>query len=400
MHQALIVLAGASLVIWLVLVLARGGFWRMRERIEGGTPERGVWPAVVAVVPARDEAEVIARTVGSLVTQDYPGPFAVIVVDDHSRDGTAAVAQGAAEASGRADRLRIVPTRPLPPGWTGKLWALSEGLREARRVGPEAAFIWFTDADIEHDAASLRRLVDKAEREQRDLVSLMVLLSCDRFWERLLIPPFVFFFAMLYPFAWANDPRRRTAAAAGGCVLLRREALDRAGGLEPIRAEIIDDCALARRIKRHGRDGGSSIWLGLTAQLRSIRPYEGLAGIWSMVARTAYTQLGRSPAMLALTLLGMAGVYLAPPLVLLAYAWHGNGVAAALAAAAWLLMSLAISPTLRLYRQPLALAPLLPAAALLYCAMTVASALSDWSGRGGAWKGRIQARAAGSSIPP
>jgi hopene-associated glycosyltransferase HpnB len=386
-------LIGAALVsvaIWLVLLLARGGFWRMRERLDDRAPPLSAWPDVVAVVPARNEAEVIGRSIGSLLAQDYPGRFRIVLVDDHSQDGTAALAQAAADASGRAERLTIVRSRPLPGGWVGKVWALSEGLRHTREIVPDVPFVWFTDADIEHDPGSLRLLVGKAEREGRDLVSLMVLLSCDAPFERLLIPPFVFFFAMLYPFAWSNDPGRRTAAAAGGCVLLRRESIERAGGLEPIRGAIIDDCALGRLIKTEGRPGGTSTWLGLTRSLRSIRPYQGLDDIWSMVARSAYTQLGHSPVLLAGTLAGMVLTYLAGPLALLAYPWHESGLAALLGAVAWVLMGVAIVPTLRLYRQPLWLAPLLPVAALFYCAMTFSSALAHYRGRGGAWKGRVQ----------
>ncbi len=394
MYWLLPALAGLSLAIWLYLLCARGGFWLTRERLDGEPAGRAVWPAVVAIVPARNEAEVIGRSIGSLLSQDYPGRLDVILVDDHSSDGTADLARQAAEASPRGDRLIVVCAAPLPPDWVGKLWAMSEGLRQADAAAPEASLVWFTDADIAHDPASLRRLVAKAEDERRDLVSLMVLLSCEGFWERLLIPPFVFFFQMLYPFAWVNDRRRRIAAAAGGCVLVRREALRSAGGLRPIRDAIIDDCALARQIKGGG-SGGRSLWLGLTESVRSIRGYQGLGGIWSMVARSAYAQLGYSPVLLGLTLLGMAAVYLAPPLMLLTYPLHGDVLAAALGTAAWLLMSIAIWPTLRLYGQPVALAPLLPLAAAFYCAMTLDSALAHGRGRGGAWKGRTQGHMVG-----
>jgi hopene-associated glycosyltransferase HpnB len=399
MDNVLLGAAATSLAIWLVLIFARGGFWRMRERLPDRPGDRAAWPSVVAVVPARNEAEVIGRTISSLVAQDYPGAFRVILVDDHSADGTAAIARAAAHSAGDPGRLTVIGSRALPGGWTGKLWALSEGLRHAEAAASDATFVWFTDADIEHDPGSLRRLVSKAESEDRDLVSLMVLLNCKGFWEKLLIPPFVFFFAMLYPFSWVNDRQRSIAAAAGGCVLLRRSALQRAGGLEPIRGAIIDDCALARHIKRNGRDGGSAIWLGLTQRLRSVRPYEGLGGIWSMVVRSAYTQLGRSPAMLAVTLVGMVLVYLVPPLLVLAYPWHGEELAAVLGGAAWLLMSLALWPTLRLYRQNAGLAPLLPVSAMLYCAMTLHSGLAHHRGRGGAWKGRVEGGAAASEAP-
>ncbi|HEX2553057.1 MAG TPA: glycosyltransferase [Microvirga sp.] len=390
MQQALAAAAILNVLIWLGLLLGRGGFWRMRERLDGEIPELPTWPAVVAVMPARNEAAVIARSVASVVTQDYPGPLAVILVDDHSTDGTADIARAAAQAAGRPERLAVLRSRPLPQGWTGKLWALSEGLREAGAREPDAPYVWFTDADIAHDPTSLRRLVGKAEREGRDLVSLMVLLSCEAFLERLLIPPFVFFFSLLYPFPYVNDPRRRLGAAAGGCVLLRRAALERAGGLGAIRGRIIDDCALGQLVKARGRPGGAPVWLGLTRRLRSIRPYEGLQDIWSMVARSAYTQLRHSPLLLAGTLAGMVLTYLAGPAALLTYPWHGDGLAAAAGALAWVLMSGAIAPTLRLYRQPLWFAPLLPVVAVFYSVMTADSALAHARGRGGAWKGRVQ----------
>ncbi len=387
-------LSGLSLAIWCVLALGRGGFWRARERLDEEPPAPASWPAVTAVVPARDEADVIARSIGSLLAQDYPGPFRIVLVDDHSTDGTGEVARGA--AAGQGERLAVIRSAPLPGGWTGKLWALDEGVREAGRIAPDAPFLWFADADVAHDPGSLRRLVAKAVAEDRDLVSLMVRLACESPWERLLIPPFVHFFAMLYPFAWAADPRSRTAAAAGGCVLLRREALERAGGLASIRGALIDDCALARRVKDAGRPGGGRIWLGLTDRVRSVRPYEGLAGIWRMVARSADAQLRHSLALLAGTLAGLALVHLVPPLVVLASPWHGDAAALALAAAAWALMTFTFIPMIRFYGLPAWRAALLPAAALLYGAMTIDSALAHRRGRGGAWKGRLQGGSLGS----
>ena len=397
MNWLLPALAALALAAWVYLLAARGGFWRARERL-GAAPDRAEWPAVVAVVPARNEADVIGRSIRSLLDQDYPGRLDIVLVDDHSRDATAEVAAETARAHPRGDRLTVHRAAPLPPGWVGKIWALAQGLGRADAVSPGARFVWLTDADIEHEPRNLRRLVAKAEAESRALVSLMVLLSCEGFWERLLIPPFVFFFQKLYPFAWVNDAGRRTAAAAGGCVLLRRAALDAAGGLEAIRAEIIDDCALARRVKRAGPN--ASLWLGLTAEVRSIRPYGGLAGIWSMVARSAYTQLGHSPWRLAGTVLGMGLVYLAPPLLALTYPLHGSATEAALGGLDWALMAFAILPTRRLYGQPARLAPLLPLAALLYCAMTLDSALAHRRGRGGAWKDRIQGNVpCGGNVP-
>ncbi len=392
MEASLIGLAGISLITWLYLLCCRGGFWRADTMLGGHAPTPPIWPEVVAVVPARNEFDVIGRAMASLIKQDYPGPFSVILVDDHSSDNTSLEAEEAANSAGRAGRLTIIPAGPLPPGWTGKIWALQEGLAHSERAATEARYIWFTDADIKHDENNLRRLVAKAEHEGHDLVSLMVMLPCHHLWERLLLPPFVFFFQMLYPFSRVNDSGRSDAAAAGGCVLLRADALRRSGGLEPIRNELIDDCALARRIKDKGRSGGGQIWLGLTRSAWSIRSFLDLAGIWHMVARTAYTQLRHSPPLLAGTLLGMLITYLLPPLAVLVYPWHGQAVAGLMGLLSWALMAAAFRPTLRLYRQPLSFTLLLPFAALLYALMTIHSAFAHISGRGGAWKDRTWER--------
>lgn len=391
MANALTVVAATSLAVWLYLIVLHGGFWRAEARLgqAAGPPRR--WPAVVALVPARNEADVIARALRALLAQDYPGPLHVILVDDHSRDGTASAAARAAAEAGRSGALTVVAARDLPPGWSGKLWALAEGAARAQSAHPDAEYVWLSDADIEHGPDTLRRLVAKAEDARLDLVSLMVALSCAGFWERLLVPPFIYFFQMLYPFAWVNDRRRRTAAAAGGCVLLRRAALARAGGFAAIRGELIDDCALARRIK--DLEPGGGIWLGLADASRSIRPYRGLGDIWRMVARSAYTQLRHSPALLAGTLLGMAVTFLVPPLLALGAPLHGAAVAAILGATTWALMTVSAWPTYDLYRRPLWAGALLPLAAALYCAMTLDSARRHWQGRGGAWKGRVHAPA-------
>jgi hopene-associated glycosyltransferase HpnB len=313
----------------------------------------------------------------------------VILVDDHSDDATAAVARAAAARSRHPERFSLLPAAPLPNGWTGKLWALHQG---TQAPAAQADFIWLSDADIAQPPEALRRLVAKAEDEARDLVSLMVSLRCASLWERLLIPPFIYFFQKLYPFAWAKDPGKATAAAAGGCILLRRAALARIGGLAAIRDALIDDCALAAAVKASRPAGGNGIWLGLATEARSLRPYAGLGEIWSMVARTAYTQLHHQPLLLAGTLLGMVLTYLVPPLVLLAYPWHHQAAAALAAGLAWLLMSLSLLPTLKLYGQPGWLAPLLPLAAGLYSAMTFDSAWRHWRGVGGQWKGRVQGK--------
>ena len=387
-------LAGLSLAIWVYLALFRGGFWRTAETLSDTLAEPESWPKVTAIVPARDEADVIGRSLASILGQDYPGPLEVVLVDDHSTDGTAE----AAAKLGQTARLTVVAARDLPAGWSGKLWALCEGLAQAERAALAPDYVWLSDADIEHGPETLRRLVAKAQAERRDLVSLMAVLHCRAAWERLLIPPFVYFFRMLYPFPWVNDPKRHTAAAAGGCVLLRRAALSAAGGFAAIRGALIDDCALARRIKDLSLSGdpaaaGGGLWLGLAQGSHSIRPYAGLGGIWRMVARTAYTQLGHSPRLLAGTLLGLALAYLVPPLGVLLYPWHGSGAAALLAAAAWALMAATAWPSFRAYAQAPWRSATLPLAAALYAAMTLDSARRHRQGRGGAWKGRVQAPA-------
>ena len=386
-----------SLAVWLYLLLLRGGYWRADRRLEeepgAGEAVPGDWPAVVALVPARDEAAVIARALNSLLSQDYPRPFKVVVVDDNSRDGTAAAARAAAARLNLQDRLMVVTARPPAPGWAGKTWALNEGFDELRQRSLETDYVWLSDADIAHGPATLRRLVAKAERERLDLVSLMAELSCQGGWARLLIPPFVFFFQKLYPFSWVSDRSRAAAAAAGGCVLLRAETLRAAGGFAAIKGALIDDCALAARIKPAARARGRGIWLGLADDSRSLRPYRGLKSIWDMVARSAYTQLRTSPLLLAGTLLGMTVTYLVPPFALLAWPWHGSALAAAAGGLAWALMAAAFLPTLRLYRQPSWLAALLPVGALFYSLMTADSARRHWRGYGGAWKGRMTARA-------
>lgn len=378
--------AGLCLAIWLYLLFFRGGFWRRGEGLDGA-PAPEAWPSVVAVVPARDEAASIGQAIASLLGQDYPGSFRVVLVDDESRDATATIARLTARRLGAEDRLEIVRAVPRPDGWVGKVWAMASGVASLRSGGDEAGYLLFTDADIHHPPDGLRRLVAKAEGDGLDLVSLMVLLAREGTWQRLLIPAFVFFFQKLYPFAWVRRGRR--AAAAGGCMLVARETLRRAGGLEAIRGALIDDCALAGVI----RDAGGRLWLGLATETRSLRPYEGVAGVWRMVARSAYTQLRYSPALLVATLAGMALVYLAGPLAVFATPWHGDLLALGLGLAAWAAMAVAFRPTLGLYGEPWPLAALLPLAGLLYAFMTLDSAWRHHRGRGGVWKERVGAGA-------
>ena len=387
LSNAFLGVTGLSLLAWAYLLIGRSGFWRARPRIEEEQASAPmVWPAVAAIVPARNEREHVAAALRSLLRQEYPGRLAILLVDDGSDDGTRAIAERLKDEAGGARRLEVIAATPLPPGWSGKLWAMAEGLSHAGRIVPDAPYLLLTDADIAHAADELASLVAKAEAGRLDLVSLMVRLRCETPWERLLIPPFVFFFRMLYPFAAVNDPRRRTAAAAGGCMLVRRDALDRAGGLEAIRGALIDDIALARAIKH--RPGRGQIWLGLTSRTRSLRPYVTLAHIWAMVARTADTQLRHSLPLLGGAVVGMAVAYLLPPLALVGVPLHRDLAVASVGLLAWLAMSAVFLPTIGLYGLPRIWAATLPAAAALYMAMTVESAIRYRWGAGGSWKGR------------
>lgn len=369
-------ISGFALAIWLVLVFARYGFWLARERdTRDLPPEPAQWPAVTAVVPARDEAEVIARSIGGLIAQDYPGAFRIVLMDDSSSDGTGDIARGLG-----SDRLEVVQGKPLPAGWTGKLWAVSQGVE---RAGEAPAYLWLTDADIEHAPDTLRMLVARAEAGQLALVSLMAKLRCESFAERMLVPAFVFFFQMLYPFGLVNRPKG-LGGAAGGCMLVRRESLALAGGIAAIRDALIDDCTLGALLKRQGR-----IWLGLTDRSRSIRAYRTFGSIAAMISRSAYAQLHYSPLVLAGTVLGLALVYAAPPLL----AVLGHGEARIAGAAAWALMAIAFQPMLAFYRRSPFWGVALPVIAAFYAGCTLLSAWQHARGRGGMWKGRAQATA-------
>ncbi|MBM3732795.1 MAG: glycosyltransferase [Acidimicrobiia bacterium] len=377
------VASGLALAAWACLLVARGGFWRADQRLFDVGPGPAAWPEVVAVIPARDEAAFVGRAVESLLRQDYPGRFTVELVDDNSRDGTADVARKAAAGVGAPERLRVVTGAPLAPGWTGKLWAVHQGLAEAACFAPPSAYVLLTDADIVHESATLRRLVAKAETEQLYLVSLMVKLRCEAGWEKLLIPAFIFFFQKLYPFPWVNDPNRPTAAAAGGCMLVRRDTLADIGGVEHIRDRLIDDCALAREVKARG-----PIWLGLAEHAFSLRPYDRLGEVWRMVARSAFEQLNRSLSALLGTLAGMVVLYVVPPVAAVYGVAAGEGFAAFAGVGAWGLMAAAYAPTVRLYGIAPPYMLTLPLAGVLYALMTLDSARRHWAGKGGGWKGR------------
>lgn len=381
--------AVATLAIWLYLLLGRGFFWLAAERDDdlaaSGAPARASWPPVTAVVPARNEADVIGASLGSLFRQTYPGQLNVVLVDDESSDGTGDAALNAAKSAGAGDRLTVLRGSSPPAGWTGKLFAMSRGFRHVEAEQNRPDYVLFTDADISYEAPdAVERLVRGAETRGAALVSVMVKLRCESPVERLLIPAFVFFFNMLYPFPWVNDPRKGTAAAAGGCMLVRRDALAKAGGLETIKHALIDDCALGSLLKRQG-----PIWLGLSERVVSVRPYPDFGDVRRMVVRSAYAELRFSPWRLAGTLAGMALTYLAPPFL----AIFADGAAQVLGGAAWLMMAVAFQPTLRLYRRSPLWGFALPLIAAIYTAFTFESAVQHWRGRGGAWKGRFQAAA-------
>lgn len=369
----LLPVAALTLLIWVYLVALHGRFWRSGPVLDRGRSASGAIVAVV--VPARNEAEHIAASIGSLLAQDYAGEVRVILVDDNSTDGTGEIAQ----SLDAGPRLTVLRGAPLPAGWSGKLWALHQGLAEPHARA--ADYVLLTDADIVHAPGHVSALVAKAEADTLDLVSEMVRLHCQTWAERSLIPAFVFFFQMLYPFAWVADPRQRTAGAAGGTILLRRAALDRIDGVSRIRNCLIDDCALAREIKR----SGGRLWLGHAEQAVSMRVYGGWAEIWNMIARTAYERLGYSPWLLLGCALGLALTYLAPPVLTAA----SRGWSQWMGGAAWLMMACAFQPTLRRYQRSPLWGFALPGIALFYLGATVASAVRHWMGRGGGWKQRV-----------
>jgi len=379
-------------LIWVGLLLFRGQFWRANQRLDPDLrlPDSYPWPAVCAIVPARNESEVLPQSLRSLLQQTYPGPFKVLLVDDQSTDGTSAIAQKIATDLNQNDTLQLLTTTPLPPGWSGKLWAMHQGIETVLAETTQPTYFLLTDADILHDADNLYNLVAKAQQDNRKLVSLMVLLRCQSIWERLLIPAFVFFFQKLYPFPWVNQPQKQMAAAAGGCILVNRDALVEAGGIHAIREALIDDCALAAVIKITPKSQSNrNIWLGLTTSTQSLRPYDTLDSIWSMVARTAFTQLNYSTLLLLGTVVGMFLVYIIPPLSVGLGLALGNLSMTILGLLTWILMTLAYLPTIRLYQLSPLWAISLPLIALLYNLMTLDSARQYWQGKGGAWKGRV-----------
>ena len=403
------IVCALSAAAWVYLLVAHGGYWLTSQRLPvasgalGRADDASVprnWPAVVAVIPARNEAEILPVTLPTLLGQDYPGEFRVILVDDRSDDGTGEVAASlGAGSSGKRAELAVLTGQPRPDGWAGKVWAMSQGFTAAQQQEQQAGedeYVLFTDADIAWEPGALRRLVGAAERDNRGLASQMALLRAETGWEKVVVPAFVYFFAQLYPFRRVNSPTSRTAAGAGGCMLIRRAPLVKAGGLEPIRGALIDDVALATLLKRDG----NRCWLGLTTEIKSARPYPRLADLWHMIARSAYTQLRYNPLLLAGTLLGLLLLYAAPPVGALAglaaAAAGGSGTGVALAGlaglAAWAIMTATYSPMLHFYRLSPLRAPALPVIAVLYAAMTADSARRHYTGHAVSWRGRGASR--------
>ena len=379
MREMLFLCGGLSLLCWLYLLFFHGRFWQVSRLLAERPVDFPATGPIAVVIPARNEAESIGRAVRSLLDQNGARALHIFVIDDNSGDGTPDAARAAVSSSDEG-KLTIISGRPLPSGWTGKLWAMQLGIEAAMELRPQ--FLLLTDADIEHAPDNVAALVSIAERQGFDLVSFMVKLHCQSFAEKLLVPAFVFFFFMLYPPAWIRSPKRRTAGAAGGCMLIRPEALQRAGGIVAIRSEIIDDCALARRVKQ----SGGRVWLGVTASTHSLRRYGSFAEIERMIARTAFNQLRHSAALLTGAMLGMALVYLLPLVLLLT----GDRRLVLLGGASYLLMCVAYLPMVRFYGLGTRWALSLPFAALFFMTSTIDSAVKFWSGRGGEWKGRSQ----------
>lgn len=383
-----LVIASIALAIWAYLVAGRGGFWRTPS-YDDLAPAPGFmnWPTIAVVVPARDEAAGVADCVTSILGQPYPGNLSLVLVDDQSQDGTPQIAADSAAKIGASDRLTVLSGQPLPPGWTGKLWAVKQGLTLVESRGEPPDYVLLTDADIVYSGDVLMRLVARAQKEKLAMTSIMAKLRCESFAEKYLIPAFIFFFEMLYPFSWVRRRDRATAAAAGGCILARWDALQKIGNIDSIRGSLIDDCALGARLKTQG-----PVWLGVSQNVKSIRASDTVADVGQMISRSAYAQLHYSFALLVGVVIIMTIVFLAPVLVAL----FGHGLAWVLAAAAWLAMALAFQPTLRYYGQSALWGVALPAIAFAYMVFTINSAVQHFQGRGGMWKGRAQAQVSNS----
>ncbi|GFE71390.1 glycosyltransferase [Chroococcus sp. FPU101] len=391
--QFLFILSLISLFIWIYLIFFRGGYWLSNQKLKPNFKLENDYPSVCAVIPARNEADTIPISLPSLLKQQYTGDFKIILVDDQSTDGTGKIALEISNKLNQFERINVIKGEPLPSGWSGKLWAMQQGLNYIQSQEITAKYILFTDADIQHDLLNLSQLVTKAEQEKLALVSLMVLLKYESFWERFLIPAFVYFFEKLYPFSWANNPKNKMAAAAGGCILIRRDILEKIGGIEILKTALIDDCTLATEVKKYIQNypnlDTKGIWLGLTDATFSLRDYPTLKSIWDLIARTAFTQLNYSSLLLVGTVLGMVMTYLISPLSIILGIILNNQIILVIGLIIWLLMALSYWPTLKLYKCSPLWAFSLPVIAFLYTLMTIDSAIRYWQGKGGGWKGRV-----------
>ncbi|BDA39799.1 glycosyltransferase [Candidatus Atelocyanobacterium thalassae] len=392
MHYIVVSIICLSIVAWIYLLLFRGGFWLNNEKIDKSSYHLNNYPSVCAIVPARNEATFISTSLKSLLEQNYSGNFSIILVDDQSTDNTKNIAKESVKNCSNSNNLHIISGVPLISNWSGKLWAIKQGIDKANQLKNKPDYFLLTDADIEHHKNNLEELVTKAKRENLALVSLMVKLKCESLWEKLLIPAFIFFFKKLYPFAWVNNYYKKTAAAAGGCILISRSILEEIGGVEVLRETLIDDCSLAAFVKKKLRDNkkyaNQGIWLGLSEETLSLRSYDRLEPIWNMVARTAYTQLNHSPFMLVGTLVGLVFIYLIGPVGFTYGLLVHDETLIVLGIINWFLMTVAYMPTIMLYECSPLWALSLPFITSLYAAMTFDSALNYWRGKGGRWKGR------------
>ena len=377
----------AALAAWVHMTWFRANFWRAGPLLEAA-PAPDAPPPVTILIPARNEADTIGPVISAHFASSYPGDFQILLIDDHSNDGTAERARAAAQLAGADDRLTIINAPDLPVGWTGKLWAQHTGYQHICAYHEETGYVLLCDADIKASPELLSSLIAKAESENLQLVSLMARLDMRGLWASLLMPAFVYFFKMIYPFARVNERLEKQGGAAGGCMLVRRANLDKIDGFKSVRNNLIDDCTLAQALKDGDLTRG--IWLGMAdSEAVSLRDNRQLGSIWEMIARTAFAQLRFSPILLAGSLLGLAVTFLAPILLVILTPYHGSLLAGLCGHGACYLMARTYVPTLNHYGFPAWRALTLPGAAILYMGMTISSALRHWRGRGGQWKGRV-----------
>ena len=379
----IIYVTGFSCLIWIYLLVFHHRFWLANQVLKTSAPLRdGEWPDVVVVIPARNEAETIEAIAKSHLENEYQGKLDLIVVDDQSSDGTGDLVRALG-----SNRAHVIAGKGLPHGWSGKMWAVNNGLEAAKEIAPNATYVLLTDADIKHASGTLSKLVSKAVQEEQVMVSIMARLDARGFWGSLLMPAFIFFFQKLYPFPAINNSASKIGGAAGGCMLIERKTLDAIGGVETIKGNLIDDCALGKALK-DPKEAKRSIWLGFDDGIVSLRDNRQLHTIWKMVTRTAFTQLQFSGILVVGSVIGMALTYLVAPIAVLTVPLHGSNVAFILGALAYLSMTLAYTPTLLRYKKSPLWAFILPLSAFVYMMMTISSAFNHWRGRGGAWKGR------------